>query len=324
MPNLIRAVFLLLALIPSAHAEHVINLVVENDVFTGSDRDYTSGIMLNYISGVEDGPRRLRDLGIRFPGIEAEDEIHVSVSLGHELYTPTNIRAAQLLEDDRPYAGYLYLATGFSTANDLEVETWLLTTGIVGPSARGEQIQNAIHRAIDEPEAQGWKHQLKDEWVFSLAYEKKWLNRAWARSLTTEVEIDMIPHVIATLGTPQSYAGLGATFRLGQGLQKDHGPPKVRPRMPDAQFYALGDHSTWYFFLGVEGRYVARNLFLDGNNFKRSHSVNSKDWISDLQAGFVWTNRRLRVGYTYVARTREYNGQQERDIFGSLTLSAHF
>ena len=71
MPKTLAYIALLIVC-SSANAEHVLNFIVDNDVFTGTDRHYTSGVMLNYISGIEDGPRRLRDLGIRFPGIEPE------------------------------------------------------------------------------------------------------------------------------------------------------------------------------------------------------------------------------------------------------------
>lgn len=320
--------FALLALLTlscaPARADHVINLLVDNDVFTGTDRHYTSGVMLNYISDVDDGPRRLRELGVRFPGIEPEDEMHVSVSIGHEIYTPTEIHTAELLNNDRPYAGYAYMAAGFSSANDKEVETWQLSVGVVGPSAQGEHVQNSVHRAIGVDEALGWEHELKDELAISIAYEKKWLNRAWTRSLSTNIEADMIPHVLAAVGTVQNYAGLGATWRVGQGLQSDHGPPKVRPSMPDSQFFDLGDRHTWYLFMGIDTRFMAQNIFLDGNNFTRSHSIDREDWVTDVQAGFVWTNRRFRVGYTYVIRSREFKQQKERDIFGSMTFSAHF
>ena len=307
-----------------SQAESVLNLIIENDVFTGTDRHYTSGVMLNYISGVQDGPRRLRELGIRFPGVDPDDRMHVSVSIGHEIYTPTNIASEALLEDERPYAGHAYLAAGFSTANRKEIETWQLTTGIVGPAAKGEYLQNTLHRAIESDLAMGWSHELDNEWVFALAYEKKWLNRAWTRAINTGVEIDFIPHFAAAIGTLHNYAGLGGMLRLGQGLQADHGPPKVRPSMPNSQYFAVLDHHSWYMFIGVEGRYVASNLFLDGNHFSASHSVSRKDWVADLQAGFVWTNRKFRVGYTYYLRSREFTRQEEPDIFGSLTLSAHF
>ena len=87
------------------------------------------------------------------------------------------------------------------------------------------------------------------------------------------------------------------------------------------QLAYLEDDGT---IVAAAGYRIAHNLFLDGNNFRDSHSVDREDWVSDLQAGFVWTNRRFRVGYTYVIRSREFKDQDERDIFGSLTLSAHF
>ncbi len=138
-----------------ATADSVFNVLIENDVFSNTDRHYTSGVMFNYISGINEGPRRLQKLGIRFPGIEPDDAMHVSVSLGHEIYTPTNIVATQLLEDDRPYAGYLYLATGFTTQNKDETESWRISFGLVGPGARAEVIQNNLHRAIGSDEAMG-------------------------------------------------------------------------------------------------------------------------------------------------------------------------
>ncbi len=309
---------------PTARAEHVISMLVENDVFTGTDRHYTSGVMFNYISGVDDGPRRLRRMGVRFPGIEEGDAMHVSVSLGHEIYTPTDIRAAELLPDDRPYAGHLYLAAGFSTANTEEIETWRLSLGLVGPGARGEWVQNTVHDAIEEEPANGWDNQLDNEWVLSAEYEKKWLNRGWYGSEAWLLEVDAIPRVNAAVGTPLTYAGLGGMLRIGRGLQKDHGPPRVRPSMPLSQFYDTDLGSSWYLFAGVDGRFVVHNLFLDGNNFDSSHSVDKRDWVAELQAGFVWNNRRFRLGYTYVVRTREFEGQDEADIFGSMTLSLHF
>lgn len=314
---------LLIAAMGHARAEHVINVLVENDTFTGTDRHYTSGVMLNYVSGVDDGPKRLRKWGIRFPGIEAEDQMHVSVSLGHEIYTPDDIDATEPLPDQRPYAGYAYLATGFSSANDDEIESWRISLGLVGPGAKAQYVQNTVHELIDVDEAAGWDNQLQDEWVVSIAYEKKWLDRAWRRQLSF-MEFDFIPHVNAAIGTLNNQVGLGGVLRAGQGLRKDYGPPKVRPSMPLSQYHLPDTGSGWYFFLGVDARYVAQNIFLDGNNFRSSPGVERKDFVADLQTGFVWNTNRFRLGYTYVVRTREFEGQDQGDVFGSLSMSAHF
>ena len=147
---------MVVALCPQlAAADGVLNLLVENDVISGNDRHYTSGVMLSYVSGLHDGPQRLRDWGIILPGLESGDQTHVAISLGHEIYTPTNIAEPQLIKDDRPYAGYAYLAAGFITENSSEIETWRVSLGLVGVGAGGERIQNALHRKIGTDEAQG-------------------------------------------------------------------------------------------------------------------------------------------------------------------------
>ncbi len=316
----------LLALLPlqPARADSVINLLIENDVISGNDRHYTSGVMLNYVSGVDEGPRRLRAMGIRVPGVDPDDKMHVAVSLGHEIYTPTDISRQELIEDDRPYAGYAYIAAGFVTENEREIETWRISLGLVGPGAKAEYLQNTLHEAIGSDRAEGWDNQLGNEWVVSFAYEKKWLNLARARTFFNTTEVDFIPHLSAAIGNLGTYAGIGGMARIGRGLHHDYGPPRIRPNLPVSQFYTREAGPSWYFFFGLDGRYVARNIFLDGNNFRSSHSVDREDFVADLQAGFVWNNSRFRLAYNWVYRGREFTRQEERDLFASLSISVHF
>ncbi|MEM7101221.1 MAG: lipid A deacylase LpxR family protein [Pseudomonadota bacterium] len=304
-------------------AQGILNLLVENDVISGDDRHYTSGVALNYVSGLDQGPERLEALGIFLPGLERGDKMHVALSLGHEIYTPTDITKPDLISDDRPYAGHLYLGAGFITENSTEVETWRLSLGLVGPGARAEVIQNSLHRKIGSDEAQGWDNQLKNEVVLSLAYERKWLNLAREKIYDNGLSIDFIPHASAAIGTPTTYIGAGGMVRFGQGLDQDYGPPRVRPSLPVSQFYKPQTGASWYVFVGADTRYIAHNIFLDGNNFQNSHSVEREDFVSDLQAGFVWNHKRFRLVYNWVLRSREFKEQAERDLFSSLSVSIH-
>jgi hypothetical protein len=77
----------------------------------------------------------------------------------------------------------------------------------------------------------------------------------------------------------------------------------------------------WYLFTGAEGRAVARNIFLDGNTFRDSRSVEKKLFVGDLQFGIAFTWSNVRLSYTHVLRTREFKIQDERDDFGALSLS---
>ncbi len=68
----------------------------------------------------------------------------------------------------------------------------------------------------------------------------------------------------------------------------------------------------FYFFVGAQGRAVARNLFLDGNTFEDSRSVDSKALVGDLSGGLsmFWGNAvRLDAVVTY--RTEEFEDQDK-------------
>jgi hypothetical protein len=71
----------------------------------------------------------------------------------------------------------------------------------------------------------------------------------------------------------------------------------------------------------VEGRAVARNLFLDGNSFQTSRSVGHEDLVGDFSAGAAILLPALRADFSYTRRSREFPGQLDQDQFASVTLS---
>ena len=81
---------------------------------------------------------------------------------------------------------------------------------------------------------------------------------------------------------------------------------------------------SWYVFAGAEARAVARNIFLDGNTFSDSHSVDKNPLVSDLNIGLAITYDQFRVGYTLNYRTREFEDQSDPQIFGALNFGYRF
>ena len=66
---------------------------------------------------------------------------------------------------------------------------------------------------------------------------------------------------------------------------------------------------------------VARNIFLDGNTFRDSRSVDREPLVADIQAGVALTWRKYRFSYTHVRRTREFRTQKGSDNFGAVSFS---
>ena len=73
--------------------------------------------------------------------------------------------------------------------------------------------------------------------------------------------------------------------------------------------------------MGVDGRAVLRDIFLDGNTFQDSHSIDKELLVADVVAGLALSYHRLRLSYAYVYRTREFEHQKDPQIFGTFTFS---
>ena len=78
------------------------------------------------------------------------------------------------------------------------------------------------------------------------------------------------------------------------------------------------------FFLGVDGRAIARDIFLDGNTWHDSHNVDKKNFVADISFGMSVVYRTVKVTYTHVYRTEEFIGQDDGQVFGSLMVAVTF
>ena len=69
-------------------------------------------------------------------------------------------------------------------------------------------------------------------------------------------------------------------------------------------------------------RAMLRNMFLDGNMFSDSHSVEREIWVGDFHWGLVFSGWGMRLATSYVVRSREFTDQKTPDHFGAITFSA--
>ena len=99
----------------------------------------------------------------------------------------------------------------------------------------------------------------------------------------------------------------------------------MRPAAPGTGYFDTPDKGLgWFLFAGLDGRALARNIFLDGNTFSNSHSVDKNYFVGDANAGLALTYDDYRLSYSLTARSKEFKGQDDPTVFGSLTLSTRF
>ena len=309
----------------------------ENDLFGNTDKYYTSAFKLSWISkgfadsGTRGGPLEwLRWFTAKMPTADRKDLFHtIALSLGQSIYTPKNIETAQLLENDRPYAGWSYLAAALQTKNFDFLNTLELNVGIVGPSSLAEQFQKISHKWLGDTEPQGWDNQINDELGLMIAWQRFW--RVVSRSVGRGLGYDVIPHAGITVGNVLTYANAGGKIRFGYNLPADFGSSLIGPgggtvAPVSAQDPRLGaaSHFGVTIFAGVDGRAVARNIFLDGNTFRDSASVDKNYLVADISAGVSVIFKRFKITYTQVYRTEEFRGQEGGQLFGSFNLAYTF
>ncbi|PLY03965.1 MAG: hypothetical protein C0622_03735 [Desulfuromonas sp.] len=232
---------------------------------------------------------------------------------------------SDLIEDDRPYAGYSYLALDYHRkSDDLEqgwsqMDTAEIQFGIVGPYSLAEDAQKFIHRIRDLQRPNGWDNQLETEPGLTLVFERKWL---YHPTSARRFCLDAITHSGVALGNIMTYANLGLEVRAGWNIPRTFSVSRIRPA-----------GSTWseddkgfsvYLFGAVDGRAVLRDIFLDGNSFRDSHSVDKRPLVADLSCGLVTRYRNLSLHLSFTERTREFKGQEKTHGFGSMALGYAF
>lgn len=306
-------------------------LSVENDRIANTDRHYSNGVRLGWVSDATDGTDQplIRDtLQMLYPLAFVRNG-RLGLELGHNIYTPADTEARALVATDRPYAGWLYASAslyaettkGFTQNYFETLDKVGLELGVVGPSALGEQVQNEWHKLINVAESNGWDNQLKDEPGLNLMGERKWRPKPLR---IKGIEMDAVPHVGGSLGNVYTHVNAGVIARVGQDLSIDYGPPLIRPSLSGYGAITPTNQLAWYAFAGVDGRWVLRNIFIDGNTFRDSHSVDRKALVGDFVTGVAMVYGRVRLAATHVMRSREFEGQSESDRFASISVSVHF
>lgn len=312
------------------------SIYMENDLFAGTDRQYTSGVKFGWSSAdldnFSDSPYASPFLPLfnLLPFInEKAYQKNLLFALGQNIYTPDDTEAFDLVKGDRPYAGWLHLGVGAVWKNADVRNSLVLNIGVVGSWSYAQEAQRLVHDARGLGHPNGWDNQLHNELGVIATYERKW---RWPKhEQRVGFDWEFLPHAGVALGNVQTYANLGGELRAGLNLPDDFGTAAISPAAPtstpvdgregaERSRFDLG----FYVFARADGRVVAHNIFLDGNTFGDSPSVDRKWLVADLSVGAAVNYKNTKIAYAFVYRTEEYHGQREAQIFGTVSVNVTF
>jgi lipid A 3-O-deacylase len=312
-----------------------LNVIEENDVFFNTDKHYTQGLKISYVTppladeSILNAPIKvLRNYLFLFATRETDLDSRLEWTiLGQSLFTPTNLHLDNPDPRDRPYAGWLYGGFDFiQNVADRRLDSFELQFGVVGSAALGRQTQNDFHQFNATAKAKGWSHQLANEFGFNASWERKW---RLGMELPGKFGFEFIPDIGGTAGNVLTYAEVGGLFRVGRGLKANWGPELIRPGYSGTGYFEAARAKDvglgFALFAGAQGRAIARNIFLDGNSFAQSRSVPKNYLVADLLFGVeLFYSNNFRISATAVIRSSEFHNQGGWDKFGSINCSFEF
>lgn len=331
----------------AADAERASYLIfqLDNDLFTGSDRNYTSGARLAWLQPISrESMNDFQGFLRKLSGAERNFFAHLTNFIDPEkieydcgtgltqlMFTPEDYSAPAAPPGQRPYAGWLGLEFSLHAKDGQALSSVLLSIGTTGKNAFAEEVQEWVHRNIsDSPIFQGWDSQIPGELTINLHFDRK--NRFTALAEASRdwlVAVDGYWEWGAAIGNFRTDAYVGAMVRLGYHLPVQYVTPRLQLGNYSHELFlpSDGDTGAWsvYAFGGVRGTVVAHDITIDGPLFRNYDTpVSSEAWVGAMVAGVGIRWQRMNFTFSRTFRTEEYETQDGGHQFGSALVSLGF
>lgn len=294
---------LLLILASNVFAAQGVIFHVQNDAFSVNNRDrhltnsITFGIQLDHIPEL-------------FSGILSDADIETIIAtVTQDMYTPEDIGNTELIETDRPYAGHLYLTLYFIKETENTSTLLSIQAGVIGPASGAGKTQIAFHDLIDAQEPRGWDHQLNNEPTLNITLLKGIKNEVFNNAKLYSIQ--SISYASASFGNVSIKGTIGQAFRLGYNVPDD---------ILGTNYDDPNDDISLYLETQFETSYIARDIFLDGNTFSNSHSVDKKSIVGSAQVGVTARWKNIHISYFICNKSEQFKGQKGSNNGGVLLI----
>lgn len=331
-------------LLPDRGDAHL-SFYLDNDLFAGTDENYTNGVRIAWISGSRDpqyfglvqrGLRRLtgdsQSLGLfqRISGFQdlAGIEYNYGSSITQLMFTPEDPDAPRSPPGQRPYAGWLGLGFSLHAKDAHALNSVELSIGTVGPNSYAQQVQDFVHDVKGVPRFKGWDSQIPNQPTLNLFFSQKRRLPAF-NTIAGRLAVDGFGEAGFALGNFRTDLHLGALTRFGWNLPVDFSDPRLSPTAYAHQPFKTDrrEGGPWsvYGLLGLRGAAVAHDITLDGPVFRDVDTgVTRKPFVGDLFAGFGLRYRDVELTYVQTYRSERFKGQAGGQRFGSLVATYRF
>lgn len=330
-----------------AHNGGYLTLFFDNDLFSGTDSNYTNGVRLSYITEgkpIINIPVMQKYLHLfcgdcdssgwtkKIWGFKNAEDIEYSYgfALTQLMYTPETREAISAPIGEHPYAGWLGVGFSLHARNAEALNSVEISFGVVGPHAYAQESQDYIHDLRDIDKFQGWDSQIPDEFTFNIAFNQR---RRWTlldeTNLPFDLEIDGFHETGYAIGNYLTAAHIGGMIRVGWNLPVEFSDPRLTTTAHTQKLYSdqSANTKTWSFYAlaGARASGIAHDIVLDGPVFRSFDTgVKREPFVGELYAGFGVRYNGWEFGYVHTYRTKRFKSQNDPQAFGSLAIRTHF
>ncbi len=291
-----------------------LTFITENDNynFTKQDRYYSNGLFLRY-----------QWLNKAMSSSTVAAKLH-RVEAGQMIFNPYLNRRSleQVLEkQDRPYAAWLYAGYGQTNVlNNERVVQFDAMLGVLGPAAKGKEVQTNYHQLIGLYKLYGWENQLQNEVGINASV------RYYHPIITSAKNMRLHAAGKAVIGNTFTNAAFGALLKLGK-LEEEQYSAYWTGRL--GQRKQQQRHQTEFIFF-LEPTLVAQayNATVQGGLFrneKGNYVSELNPFIYLIKSGIILSNRQTSFSAYYHIKQREAKSMIDPfEVYGAFAFSIRF
>lgn len=218
-----------------------------------------------------------------------------------DAYTP-NTKYKELTEPKEsmhPYAGFGFIGTEYKILNKDLLVSLYLQLGTTGKDSYAKELQDIMHRSLNQPTFAGWDSQIQTE--FGYIFNPK------LEYIFNTKHFTLLPALSVNIGNILSKQTLSLQLLSGINYNKDF------------LFKNYSRKPNYNIFISYEVSNISKNVFLTGfDGYK--YGVDIINNVSELKIGFDIQYKSYGITFHNHYRSKEYKSQEDNSKFSSLIL----
>ena len=287
-----------------------ISFINDNDLYTSFYRDgyYTNGMFLTLRAFKNDN-------------VEKASKKIYKFQIGHLMFTAQKSTYPFASLHDRPFAGYFFGSFGidrFYKSNN--ILTTDIEIGVIGPNAKGKELQSFMHSIYNYPEPLGWKHQIQN--AFAINFNTNFLY--YFKKISSNL-FDVSNYNTLKLGTIFTSVSSGVYSRIGfKKLQPFNNSVAFNSNLNKSK----QNHSESFVFIKPMLNYVLYDATIQGSFLNKTSPVtfDVMPFNFSLEIGYKYYRKRFLYGYTYTYHTKKLKSLKatNSNSYGSIYIGYYF